>query len=107
MDGECDLARNEYSHRRNGFLKKLLSSADGAGQQAGVSALFTERWRERIAPEEVVYAQNQGSLTSPVRTGTAARADCPQLFDWPGDGASIFGESVCYRSRLAVARRVR
>ncbi len=47
----------------------------------GDSVLSTERWRERIAPEKVVYAQDQRSFTTPVRPGSPAGPDFQQLLD--------------------------
>src|SRR6266566_5673685 len=102
MDEESDLGRNGYSHPRNSFLKRSSSKQGGAGQQRG-PVFSTGRWRELIAPEEVVYAQNQGSFTSPVRAGSRAGADRPQLLDWSGDCSSISGESGRNRARLAAA----
>jgi hypothetical protein len=62
MDEESRSDWNGYSHPRNDFLKRTSSYSKRRWTTAG-NDLFHWLVEERIAPEKVVYAQNQGSPT--------------------------------------------
>src|ERR1700734_2694813 len=59
------------------------------------------------APERVVYAQSEGSLTSEIWARSATRPDRPELFDRSVDRSSIPAEGRCGRLELAAAGRLR